>query len=646
MLYGRTGVNLEIDLSKGNIEKEEFESQLSEAYLGGRGVCTKILWDRVSPEVAPFSNHNLLIFGAGLLTGTLAPGANRTVLVTRSPQTDLLTYSLMGGFWAPELKHAGYDNVIISGRSSSPVYLWINNDKVEIRDAQHLWGKDVEEAQQIIKNELKNDKVQILCIGQAGENRVYCASIEHSSGASFSRAGVGALMGDKKLKAIAVCGTKDAYIAQPSKFYELCENVLKKTERLRAFVDNWSYEREDLIKVAQYGNLEEFRAMENIGSRHEAFLREFRQRQISCHLCPLRCKHAIRLRKNAYSFIKCVPWYSFIACCKLQDFSFSVECYNLCEKYGLDALSAPYLIAFAIDLYEKGILTEADTEGLHLEWGNGDLVFTLIGKIARREGIGGVLANGVYEAARQIGRGAEKYAFHVKKVEIPPIPLNHPYSNLVHCVSDRADLFKMISAVPQHYFKKSKAEKKEYTESEYWPYPEEFKKLIWDDYDPTGADYDRVTKMVSFDNESSCMSDITGICRFWTGFWPFNPYLFDDQVKLISYSTGMDIDEKEGMKIAKKINALTRAYNVRLGISRKDDRPPKRHFFQATVPPVLPPLDRSIFDRTIDSYYKLRGYDKDGMPTKKTLDELDLGYVRQDLVKRGILPDENKKNTG
>lgn len=644
MSYGRAGNNLEIDLSRGNIEVEESDSQLDEAYLGGRGICTKMLWDRVPPEVAPFSSDNPLIFGTGLLTGTLAPGANRTVLVTRSPQTNLLTFSAMGGFWAPELKSAGYDNLVISGKSHTPVYVWIDDNKVEIRDASHLWGKDVKETQRTIRSELKNEKAQILCIGQAGENKVYSASIEHGTGASLSRAGVGALMGDKKLKAIAVYGTKDVNIAEPAKFYELCEKILGKTTRLRAFVDNWSHERQGLLEKALYGNMGELRPMAGIGDTHERFLGKYRHRQISCHNCALRCKHAIVSPDGEeYSAIKCVSWFSFIACSKIQDFSFAMKCYLLCEQYGFDSISASSLIAFAIDLYEKGILTKQDTEGLHLEYGNAELVFTLLGKIARREGIGDVLANGIYEAVRQIGRGAEKYAYYTKKLEIPPYPLQHPYINLVQSVGDRGDMLKLISCIPQHYVQKSKEERKEYVESQYWPYPEDFKKYILDEFDQSGADYEKMTKMVSYDDDSNCMSDITGICTFWTGFWPFNPYLFANQIKLVAYATGMNIDENEGMKIARRVAMLTRAYNVRLGISRKDDAPPERFFQEATTPPVLPPLNRTIFNSTIDAYYKLKGYNREGIPEKEVLDELGLDYVHEDLVQRGILANEEDK---
>lgn len=628
-----------INLSDRNIEREEKDEKVYDRFLGGRGECTKIAWDRIRPETSPLSEDNAMVLGAGLLSGTLAPGANRTVLVTRSPQTNLLTYSNMGGFWGPELKQAGYDNLVITGKSQDPCYLWISNRGVEIRDASHLWGKDIKETQEIIRKET-NDHAQTLCIGQAGENRVFCASIEHSSGASFSRSAVAAVMGDKRLKAIAVRGTREISIAKPAEFYERCQAIHKKAERIRTFIDNWSFEREGLILKAVYGNLGEFRPFPNAGATHKAFVDAQRVRQIACWNCTIRCKHGVRLQNGSYSVVKCVPWYSFMACCKIQDLDFGVRCYHLCEKYGFDALSSAYLVAYAIDLYEKGILTRADTGGLHLEYGNPEVAFEMIRKIAFREDIGDVLANGIVEAARQIGRGAEQWAYHVKKLEIPIYPIHHPYLGFVQAVDDRADMLKTISAIPQHYLAKTMQEKKDYTASPYWPYPEEFKELLWKEYDPTFKDYERVVKMVSFDEDSNSMADITGVCIFWTGFFPFNPYLFRDQTDLISFATGRELPEGEGMKVAKRTKAMMRGYNLMLGLKREDDEPPERFFKEPSTPPVLPARDKVLFDQAVDMYYEIRGYDRHGVPKKKTLSDLGLDEVQEALSKRGVKADE------
>ena len=225
MRYAETGFNLEVDLTRGNIERVATDPKDAELYLGGLGTNTKLLWDRVPPEIDPFSPDNLLIFAAGLLCGTPATGCNRTIVSTISPQTKFMAFSMMGGFWAPELKYAGYDKVIFRGKSPDLVYLWINNDKVEIRDASHLRGKGAIETEEIIKQELNEPRAQVAAIGLAGENRVYFASIEQGR-SSASRGGIGAVMGDKGLKAIAVRGTGDLNVARPDEFLELCNEVL------------------------------------------------------------------------------------------------------------------------------------------------------------------------------------------------------------------------------------------------------------------------------------------------------------------------------------------------------------------------------------------------------------------------------------
>src|SRR4030043_1122499 len=225
MRYAETGFNLEIDLTRGSIERVGTDPRLTELHLGGQGTAAKIQWDRVPPEVEPFSPDNLLIFSTGLLDGTPVSAANRTSVDTFSPQTNLYSHSLFGGYFGPELKYAGYDKIVIRGKSPSLVYLWINNDKVEIRDAGHLQGKGALETGALIQKELKEPRAQVAAIGLAGENRVYLSTIEHSN-SSASR-GVGVIMGDKRLKAIAVRGTKDIHIARPAELFEICLGLRK-----------------------------------------------------------------------------------------------------------------------------------------------------------------------------------------------------------------------------------------------------------------------------------------------------------------------------------------------------------------------------------------------------------------------------------
>jgi len=322
MRYAETGFNLEIDLSRGNIERVETDPRETELYLGGLGTNTKILWDRVPSEVEPFSPDNLLIFSAGLLCGTPAPGCNRTIVSTISPQTLLMAYSMMGGFWAPELKYAGYDKVIIRGKSPNLVYLWINNDKVEIRDASHLQGKGAIETAELIRQELKEPKAQVAAIGLAGENRVYFASIEQGR-SSASRGGIGAVMGDKGVKAIAVRGTKDIHIARPAEFVELCNQVLEYIEfreenpipgvmpilaglgspqEMKIHDEKWHTESfmwgNSRVRRRDFWN-------EEIEKEWTETMEAARTRLISCYNCPLKCAATISMPGLSTYMMKC-----------------------------------------------------------------------------------------------------------------------------------------------------------------------------------------------------------------------------------------------------------------------------------------------------------------------------------------------------
>ncbi len=636
MHYGSVGKNLEINLSTGKSDKTEVDTTAREMYLGGRGTNTKLFWDRVPPETVPYSCDNLLIFGVGVLTGSSAPGANRTILTTLSPQTNLQTYSSLGGFWGAELKHAGYDNLIISGKSSKPVYLWINDDKAEIRDADHLWGKDVRETTKIIRDELKQNRVQVLSIGQAGENRVLAATIEHGSGTGASRAGVGAVMGDKKLKAIAVYGTKDIHIARPTEFHELCEHILKKTDGIRAYFDRISYETHEwFMNNWAWGNLGQRRPFDNAGKYHEDFVKEFSTRTEGCYNCALACKVNILLPEGEYCSVKCQSWFSFMFAVKARDLLFNARCTNLCEKYGLDTISTACNIAFAIDLFERGILTKVDTQGEDLEWENQDLALSLIGKIARREGIGDILADGVYEAARQIGRGAIKYAYHIKKLEMIAFQPSNPYRALRTAVTDRLDMTRAESSAVLWAMENTPKWKHEYIKAGYFHYPKEFEKPFVEKYVGLGRDYEKIVPFTSRDVDTNAIADSSGVCIFWTGFWLYPPISVDDQINLISYATGMDLDEAKAIMIARRINALTRAYNVRRGISRKADiKIPKRFFRETPAPPDVK-LDHKKFNTMISSYYKLRGWNYKGIPGRKELERLGLHDVRQDLEQRG-----------
>ncbi len=376
MRYAETGFNLEVDLTRGNIERVQTDPRDTELYLGGLGTNAKILWDRVPPEVEPFSPDNLLIFSAGLLCGTPATGCNRTIVSTISPQTRLMAFSMMGGFWAPELKYAGYDKVILRGKSPDLVYLWINDDKVEIRDASHLQGKGAVETAELIRQELKEPKAQVAAIGLAGENRVYFASIEQGR-SSASRGGIGAVMGDKGVKAIAVRGTKDINIAQPAEFLELCNEVLEyikfreenpipgvmpilaglgSPQEMKVHDEKWHTEN------FMWGNSRTRRKdfwTEEIAKAWTETMENARTRLISCYNCPMKCGATISMPGLPTYMMKCFSKLTYTMAA-MSDLDFGLKIAQRATEYGVDGFSTPQVMAFALELYENGILTDDD----------------------------------------------------------------------------------------------------------------------------------------------------------------------------------------------------------------------------------------------------------------------------------------------
>ena len=658
MRYAETGVNLEIDLSSGSIEREATDPRLTELHLGGLGTNAKILWDRVPPEVDQFSPDNLLIFSTGLLGGTAAPGGNRTIVSTISPQTLLMAYSMMGGFFAPELKYAGYDKIIIRGKSPSLVYLWINGDKVEIRDASHLRGKGALETAELIRQELKEPKAQIAAIGLAGENKVLYSSIEQGR-SSASRGGMGAVMGDKGLKAIVVRGKKDLNIARPDEFMKLCNEVLKYIE----------FRRDNPIKgvppiLAGLGSPQEMAIYDekwhttnfswgNARIRRKDFWteeteRKWRQiqekaveRLVSCYNCPMKCgaviSHSV-LGVSKY-MMKCYSKLTYVMAAMTDDLEFGFEIAGRAQEYGVDGYTTPQVMAFAIELYENGILTDQDLPGFPSK--NEERFFYLLDKIVRREGIGDVLANGVYRAARQIGKGAEAYDHNtIKKQEQIPIKLGmlNPIYYIMWATGEKVNITQIEGQLPQEPLP-TKELREEFVR-DWIQIPtgkeERFKRFVleWGDEDkklPFWPPIDLVCELVEWQETMHYIDDATGICAGLSSFPLKPPYHIHNLPQIISAATGMDIDEDKLWQIAKRNRNLLRAVNVRRGLRRKDERPPEDHWRKR-----FPEFEAQVHDE----YYKFKGWNKEGIPTKETLNKLGLDYVSQDLEQRGILTNE------
>jgi len=653
MRYAETGFNLEIDLSRGSIERVATDPRDTELYLGGLGTNAKILWDRVPPEVEPFSPDNLLIFSAGLLCGTPATGCNRTIVSTISPQTLLMAFSMMGGFWAPELKYAGYDKVIFRGKSPSLVYLWINNDKVEIRDASHLRGKGAGETAELIRQELKEPKAQVAAIGLAGENRVYMASIEHGR-SSASRLGIGAVMGDKGLKAIAVRGTKDINIARPGEFIKLCNEVLQyipvrdknpvpgvmpilaglgSPKEMAIHDEKWHTENfswgNARRRIKDYWN-------EEIEKKWTESMENVRTRFISCYNCPMKCGAIISVPGISTYMMKCFSKLTYtMAAYSDLDFGFRIA--QSATEYGVDGFSTPQVMAFALELYEAGILTDQDMAGMPSD--TEGRFYWLLDRIVLREGIGDVLANGTYWAAQQIGKGAEAYAHNnIKKHEQLPLKLSmlNPVYFLMYCTGEKANITQIEGNFPQAPFL-TREEREEFVEDWIQVPDEKFKQYLLD-WEPRGErsnpyypTVEMCCEIVDWQEMMHYIDDALGMCAGLSSFPLKPPYHIHNYPAFISSATGIDMDEAGLTQITKRNRTLLRAVNVRRGLRRADEKPPEDHWKKR-----FPELEEKL----LDAYYKFKGWNNDGIPTKETLHELGMDYISEDFEKRGILRNE------
>jgi len=650
MRYAETGVNLEIDLTRGNIERVQTDPKDTELYLGGLGTNAKILWDRVPPEVEAFSPENLLIFGAGLLCGTQATGCNRTIVTTISPQTKLMAFSMMGGFWAPELKYAGYDKVILRGKSPNLVYLWIHNDKVEIRDASHLQGKGSNETAQIIRQELNQPKAQVVSIGLAGENRVYYASIEQGR-SSASRGGIGAVMGDKNVKAIVVRGTGDINVAHPVEYLEQCNEVLEyikwrednpipgvipilsvlgSPQEMAIHDEKWHTEN------FVWGNARVRRRdfwTEEVAKDWHDTLESARTRMISCHNCPMKCGATLTLPGLPTYMMKCFSklTYTMAAFSNLQ---FGLTIAQKATEYGLDGYSTPQVMAFALELYENGILTDDDLPGLPED--NEERFFYLLDLIVNRQGIGDQLANGTYWAAKEIGNGAEEYAHNcIKKHEQLPLKLGmlNPIYFLMYCTGEKMNVTQIEGQFPQAPF--PKREHREKFVKDWFQVPHDKFKQYFLDWELRGENsmpyyptVEMTCDIVDWMERMHYIDDALGICAGVSSFHLKPPYHIHNFPKFITYGAGIEMDEAKLTKATKRYRTLVRAINIRRGMRRKDDAPPADHWKKR-----FPELEAEL----LDTYYEMKGWNKEGIPTLASLYDLGLDYVGEDFLERGIL---------
>ena len=649
MRYGEIGFDLEVDLTRGSIDRVETDPNDTRLFMGGLGTNAKIMWDRVPAETDAFSPENLLIFSSGLLCGTAAPGSNRTIVSTISPQTKLMAYSMMGGFFAPELKYAGYDKIIFSGKSEELVYLWIHNDKVEIRDASHLKGLGATETSEAIRRELKDPDIQVAAIGLAGENRVFFASIEQGR-SSASRGGIGAVMGDKGLKAVAVRGTKDINVADPVKYMELCDGVLKyikfrgenPIKGVPPILQGLGSPQEMAIVDEEWhttnftwGNSRTRRKdfwTHEIEQKWKQTQENVRTRLISCHNCPMKCGATISVPGLPTYMMKCYSKLTYTMAA-FSDLDFGFKIAQKATEYGVDGFSAPQAMAFGLELLEAGILTMEDFPGMPED--TEGRFFYLLEKMVRREGIGDYLADGTYWAARRIGKGAEKFDHNtIKKHEQLPLKLGmlNPVYYLMYSTGEKINITQIEGQFPQEPF--ATRELREEFVKDWFQVPDEKFKKYYVDWEPRGEmsnpyypTVEASCEIVDWMEKMHYIDDALGMCAGLSSFPLKPPYHIHNYAEFVTAGTGIKMSKDDVWKSATRTRTLMRALNVRRGLRRVDDRPPEDHWRKR-----FPDLEKEL----LDQYYKLKGFNDQGIPTKESLHDLEMDFVAEEFEQKGI----------
>ena len=660
MRYAETGFNLEVDLTRGNIERVATDPRLTELHLGGLGTNAKLFWDRVPPETKPFSPENLLVFGTGLLVGTPAPGCNRTIVSAISPQTELFAFSMMGGFFGPELKLAGYDKLIIKGKSDKLVYLWIHDDKVEIRDASRMKGLGSMEVAEVIRDQLDQPNAAVASIGLAGESRVFFASIEQGR-SSASRSGMGAVMGDKNLKAVVVKGSKDINIAKPAEFMKLCNEALafirhrneNPLKGVMPIMSGLGSPQEMAIHDEQWhtenfvwGNARVRRKgfwTKEIASKWTNTMETMRTRLLSCYNCPMKCGAAISVDTRMCSYMmKCFSKLTYTMGA-FSDLDFGLRIAQKATEHGVDAFSAPQTMAFALELLEAGILKDEDFPGMPED--NEGRFYWLLDHIVRREGIGDILADGTYWAGQKIGNGAAEYAHNcIKKIEQLPLKLgmlNHMYF-LMYCTGEKINITQIEGNFPQAPFA-TREEREEWCED--WPQvPDDRFKEWFKDWElrgdfsiPNFPGIEATNELVTWQEKMHYIDDSSGMCAGLSSFPYKPPFHIHNLPTLLSAGAGIDLDEEKLTLITKRNRDLVRSLNIRRGMRRKDEKPPEDHWKKR-----FPEYEEKL----LDEYYKFKGWNNEGVPTRENLEELGLDYVAKDFLERGILKEEVGSATG
>ncbi|HHY46188.1 MAG TPA: aldehyde ferredoxin oxidoreductase family protein [Firmicutes bacterium] len=615
MAYGFGGKILRVDLTHERIEIEKLDDAFYRRYIGGMGFVAYHLLREVKPGTDPLGPDNRLYFFTGVLTGIPVPGTGRNSIGAKSPLTGGFGESEVGGFFGVELKRTGYDGIIIEGKASHPVYLVVHDDTCEIRGAEPMWGKSTKESREMILEELGDDKVKLAQIGVAGENQVRIASIICDLRYAAGRGGMGAVMGSKNLKAVAVRGTKKPAIARPDKVMELARWM---ADNSKALVPSYHDigTGSGVIGMSQSGGLptRNFRSgsFEGVESLSPYTMRgNILKKMDGCFACPVKCKRVVEVESPyrvdpAYGGAEYETIASFGSNCGISDLRAIAKAHELCNAHSLDTISTGVAVSFAMECYENGILTKEDTGGLDLRFGNAEAMLALVDMIARREGLGAILAEGTARAAQRIGKGSERFAIHSKGQEIP---MHEPRwkrgLGIGYAVSPTGG--EHCSNVHDPMYEKDT------------PDMESVRVLGIIDTIPIDDLGPRKVRLFTYLLLYRYLQNSLVVCQFV----PWRPDQISD---LVSATTGWNTSVWELLKVGERSANMARLFNLREGFTAQDDRLPER-FFEPEEAGGLGGLDRGRFEDALELHYAMMGWDMNGVPTRGKLYELGLEWA-------------------
>lgn len=638
MSHGYTGKILHVDLSSGLLSVEEPEEAFYRKYMGGSALAMYYLLNELPAGVDPLGPENILVLALSVLTGTAISGQSRMTAAAKSPLTGGIGDSQGGGFFPAELKFAGFDAIVIKGKAEKPVYLWIHDGQYELRDASHLWGQITGEAEAALKQELDDNKIEVLQIGPAGEKLVRFAGIFSMSNRANGRTGMGAVMGSKNLKAVAVRGKKRPSVADKAGLNELAR---------------WgavNLADSDIAGLAKYGTAETTGSNQTSGTlptynynsgvfdgweaidgttMYDTILRgapegkQDREGRDTCYACTVRCKRVVEITEGKYQVDPLYggPEYettsTFGNYCAIDDLAAIAKASELCNKYGMDSISCGATIAWAFEAFNEGKLTLADTDGLDLSWGNADAMVQLTERIGQREGFGDLLAEGSERAARQIGRGTEAYLITFKGQEAP-----------AHMPRVKRSLAVIYTTNPFGADHQSH-EHDPAIEGDFEFYSDRMAVLGFSEGQETRSLSDEKIRFAMVSQHMYSAMDSLNLCQFVYGpAWQL--YGPEDMLKLVQVVTGWEgVSFEELQKVGERRLNMMRAFNAREGIDRKADVVPEKLFkpLKGGVSDGWQ-LDRAEVESALDKYFEFCGWEiETGVPTREKLEDLDLEWV-------------------